>query len=100
MKMFVAGRDEWFTDYPDMRRSLGGKLENFIFCRGEHLTILTASYLAELMEDAGFENVRPCLPTRETSRPEFFDDCLRVEWETDFSHPHTLLVESTKPLGS
>lgn len=98
-EMFVAGRADWFTDYPDKRRSLGGKFENFIFCRGEHLTILTPSYLTELMEDAGFHNIRTYLPTRETSSPDLFEDCLHVEWESDFSHPHTLIIEATKPMG-
>ena len=73
-----------------------GRLENFIFCRGEHLTILTESYLRELLEDTGFADVSVCCPTRETTRPELFSQCLQVEWESDFENPHTLLVEAVK----
>ena len=39
----------WFGDFPNKRTSIGGKLENFIFCRQEHLTLLTESYLRELL---------------------------------------------------
>jgi predicted SAM-dependent methyltransferase len=95
--MFAARRPEWFGDFPEKRRSLGGRFENFVFCRGEHLTILTESYLHELLEDAGFVKIRTCVPTRETGHPEFFSDCLPTEWESDFIIPHTLLVEAKKP---
>ena len=95
--MFAAGRHDWFTDFPDERSSLGGKLDNFIFCRGEHLSILTESYLAELLENAGFTSPVKCVPTRTTSLPELFADCLRLEWESDFGTPHTVIVEARKP---
>src|SRR3954452_21274756 len=45
---------DWFSDFPDPRRSIGGRFENFIMCRREHLPILTESYLQEIMEDVGF----------------------------------------------
>jgi predicted SAM-dependent methyltransferase len=95
--MFAAGRLEWFGDFPEKRRSLGGKFENFVFCRGEHLTILTESYLRELLDDAGFVDVRTCVPTRDTGYPELFNDCLPTEWESNFETPHTLLMEAAKP---
>ena len=31
----------WFSNFPDERKTIGGRFENFIFCRGEHLTNLT-----------------------------------------------------------
>jgi len=95
--MFTAGRSDWFGDFPDKRRSVGGRFENFIFCRGEHLTVLTESYLRELLEDAGFVEIRSCVPTRETGRVDLFSDCLSTEWENDFEHPRTLLMEASKP---
>lgn len=88
---------QWFPDYPDSRTSIGGRFENFIFCRGEHLTILTASFLEELMRRVGFVNVTRCLPVRETHHPERFRECLAQEWETDFESPHTLMIEAEKP---
>lgn len=94
--MFSAHRPEWFSNFPDARKSIGGRLENFIFCRGEHLTILTESYLRELMEDVGFTDIRRCLPVRETGRPDLFAECLSNEYELDFEVPHTLLLEGYK----
>lgn len=96
IRKFVDGEKEWFGDWPDSRRSIGGRFENFIFCRGEHLTILTYSFLEELLSDAGFINVRPCLPTKETHYPAVFQECLAVEHETDFGSPRTLIVEAQK----
>ncbi len=50
-------------------KSIGGRFENFIVCRQEHLTILSYSFLNELMSEAGFVNIRTCLPNKETNFP-------------------------------
>ena len=42
---FIENDHSWFGDFPDSRSSIGGRFENFIFCRQEHLTILTEFYL-------------------------------------------------------
>jgi predicted SAM-dependent methyltransferase len=97
IRKFVEGDKDWFYDYPDARTSLGGKFENFIFCRNEHLTILTDSYLEEIMTGVGFTNLRRCRPIKETHHRELFADCLAKEWETDEDCPHTLLIEAEKP---
>lgn len=97
MAKYVAGDASWFGDFPDKRRSLGGKLENFVFVRQEHLTILTYSYLEELLEDAGFKGITPRLPCRDTGFPVLFSDCLAKEAENDFDTPHTLVIEAVKP---
>jgi predicted SAM-dependent methyltransferase len=97
IRKFAAGDKGWFGDFPDKRKSIGGRLENFVFCRGEHLTILTSSFLEELMSEVGFVNMRACLPVRETNRHELFDDCLSREDESDFESPHTLIIEAEKP---
>jgi hypothetical protein len=94
---FVAHDAAWFYDFPDKRRSIGGRFENFIFSRQEHVTILTWSYLEEIMIDAGFTDLRVCMPIRETNYPELFADCLQKEWESDFETPHTLVIEAVKP---
>jgi len=96
IKKFMENDLEWFGDFPDTRRSIGGKFENFIFCRQEHLTILTFSYLEELMSDVGFVNIRKCIPIKETYQ-NLFQECLAFEFETDFTYPHTLLLECQKP---
>ncbi len=97
---FIEKDSQWFGDFPDDRKSIGGRFENFIFCRHEHLTILTRSFLEELMTNAGFADIRACVPTSETHYPELFQQCLAEEWESDFSATHTLIVEAVKPLAN
>ena len=93
---FINNDVDWFGDFPDSRKSIGGRLENFLMCRGEHLTILTKSFLFELLEDAGFETCRVYLPTRTTGFPELFEEVLEIEHERDFDFPHTLIIEAQK----
>uniref|UniRef100_B8HND3 Methyltransferase type 11 n=1 Tax=Cyanothece sp. (strain PCC 7425 / ATCC 29141) TaxID=395961 RepID=B8HND3_CYAP4 len=94
---FLEKDTRWFSDFPDKRTSIGGRLENFIFCRGEHLTILTFSFLDELCKDNGFTSVKLYKPVKETGYPELFNSCLSKEYESDFDVPHTLIVEAVKP---
>lgn len=98
-KKLVEGDINWFSsDFPDRRSSIGGRFANFLLCGGEHLTLLTESYIAEIAFAAGFVNVRRCLPTRETGYPDRFDAAvLGKEWENDLNTPHTLIVEAEKP---
>jgi predicted SAM-dependent methyltransferase len=97
IKKFIEDDKAWFGDFPDKRSSIGGRLENFIFCRQEHLTILTFSFLQELMMNIGFKDIRLCLPVKETNFPDLFSDVLDKEFESDFDMPHTLIIEATKP---
>ncbi len=97
---FVQGDKDWFSDWPVKRKSVGGRLENFIFCKGEHLSLLTFSFLDELMSDAGFVNIRRCLPAKETFSRQIFGECLAQEEESDFDAPHTLILEADKPMNS
>jgi predicted SAM-dependent methyltransferase len=94
---FVEHDLEWFSDFPNTRKSMGGKFENFIFCRGEHLTILTFSMLEEFMSNIGYVEIRECLVVKETNYPRLFSECLLKENELDFKVPHTLIVEARKP---
>lgn len=94
---FVENDTQWFSDFPDKRSSVGGRFENFVFCRGEHLTILTFSFLEELMKGIGFSDIHVCLPVRDTRYPELFNPCLAMENESDFLVPHTLIIEARKP---
>jgi predicted SAM-dependent methyltransferase len=98
IKKYLEGDAAWFGDFPDKRRSLGGRFENFIFCRQEHLTILTFSYLEELFQDAGFKQILRCLPKTQTHFPELIDEAvLGKEWEACPECPHTLVIEGVKP---
>lgn len=96
-RKLIEGDAAWFSDYPDRRISVGGRYANFILCRGEHLTILTASYLVELAASAGFSDCRTCLPGKETHYPDSFDAAvLSREDQTIRDLPHTLIVEARK----
>jgi predicted SAM-dependent methyltransferase len=94
---FVENDLEWFDSFPDDRASIGGRFENFVFCRQEHLTILTESYLTEIMSKTGFEKIQAMKPSLSTSKDELFSDCLAIEAESDFDWPHTLILEGHKP---
>jgi SAM-dependent methyltransferase len=97
MRKYLDGDAKWFPDFPDKRKSLGGRLVNYIICQGEHLTILTPSYLDELAQSAGFSGVRVCKPKQETNFPNLIDQTvLDLEWETTFDIPHTVIVEGQK----
>ena len=96
IQKFAAGDVAWFSDFPDRRGSIGGRLDNFVMCRGEHTHLLTISFLTELLTNAGFDTVVKCLPGRETLYSKWFSDCLVREDESDWDFPHTLIVEASK----
>jgi predicted SAM-dependent methyltransferase len=99
IRNFLAENREWFAPYrnfPDDHPSLGGQLVNLLLCRGEHLTILTRSYLQELLEGAGFTEIVFRPPVSETGYPDLLNDALSREWELTPDSPHTLLVEAAK----
>jgi len=95
---FVERDKSWFGEYPDKRTSIGGRLENFVFCRGEHLTLLTFSFLDEVMSEVGFQTLRPCIPLKQTFHRGLVGDCLAYEEESDFTSPYSLIIEAEKPL--
>ncbi|HWB00165.1 MAG TPA: methyltransferase domain-containing protein [Pirellulales bacterium] len=98
IRKYVEGDNRWFDNFPDRRDSVGGRFANFILCRGEHLTILTPSYLEEIAGGAGFVDLHTCRPIVETRYPEQFDAAvLAKEHESTPEAPHTLIVEGRKP---
>jgi len=91
----------WFeqhSHFPEDRSSIGGKLNNFLMCKGEHVHVLTLSFLTELLISTGFIDIFLCKPVQETYYPAFFQECLATENESDFDTPHTIVVEAYKPL--
>jgi predicted SAM-dependent methyltransferase len=100
IEKFLQGDVEWFSipRWSDRRTSPGGVLDNFLMCRGEHLHVLTFSFLVELMSSAGFEEFSTCFPKKETRYPGIFAECLEQEWETDSVDPHTLIIEARRPV--
>jgi hypothetical protein len=97
-RKFVEGDLNWFAlMMPIARQSIGGRFANFVFCGGEHLTALSESYLQELATDAGFIDVKRCLPGRDSRfvGPEV----LSGEHESDYEVPHTVIIEARKPIS-
>lgn len=98
IRKFLEGDKEWFGDWPDKRKSIGGRFANFIFCRGEHVTMLTRSYLEELATDAGFQRIVFCAPATQTAHGAVIgEDVLGTEHEPTPADPHTLIMEAVKP---
>lgn len=100
IRKFLENDKSWFGDWPDKRESIGGRFANFIFCRGEHATMLSRSYLEELARNAGFESLAFCAPETETTQPTLIDQgVLGKEEESTPRVPHTLILEAVKPDG-
>ena len=100
IQAFVEQDLGWFGDWPTTRSSIGGRFENFIFCKGEHLTILTESFLRELAEGVGFVDFRVASPGK-TRYPEYFgNEVMVVEPNDRPDRPSTLIIEARKPTGS
>jgi predicted SAM-dependent methyltransferase len=97
-RKLIEGDAAWFEDFPVKRKSVGGRYANFLMCKGEHLTILTLSYLTELCCTAGFSDIRACLPAVQTFHPDLIDaTVLDREYESTPTTPHTLVIEALKP---
>lgn len=96
IRKFLEGDGDWFGNWPDHYESIGGRFVNFVFCRNEHLTLLTESFLQEIAQKSGFMRGTVMLPRQKTNRPELFDDCLDKEHEEDFAAPRTLILEFQK----
>lgn len=97
IRKFMENDVDWFGDWPTKRSSIGGRFENFIFCKGEHLTILTFSMLKEILLEIGYTNISLCIPVKETAHPDLFNDCIKKEHESDFEVPKTLIIETMRP---
>jgi SAM-dependent methyltransferase len=99
-RKYIEGNATWFSDFPVKRASVGGRFENFIYCKREHLTILTPSFFQELATAAGFVELSVVKPKCMTNHPAFFDSAvLNLEYESTPEAPHTLLMEGRKSAG-
>lgn len=98
IRKYIKQDSNWFGDFPDRHESIGSKLVNLIFCRNEHLTLLTPSYIEEICKSAGFERPEFCAPTKTTTNPALVDQhVLDKKRENTPDAPHTLIAEGRKP---
>lgn len=100
VRKFTEGDIAWFPVYPDEYTSLGGRFVNFVFCRNEHLTMLTESMLGEVAQSVGFLPGQTVAPIVSSGYPEIFEPCMKLEYESTPDCPHTLLMEFRKPDAS
>jgi predicted SAM-dependent methyltransferase len=98
IQKFLEGDLEWFSIFPDRRESVGGRFSNYLMCRGEHLHILTRSFLIEISENAGFREQMNCRPVSETNYYEFFAPAIATEYESTPEIPKSLVIEMVKPI--
>ena len=95
---YLEGDIGWFGTFPQHRRSIGGRFDDFLLCANQHWVILTPSFLQELAEDAGFRNLVFKAPGTESQYPMIFDQTvLRLEHESDPVSPHSIIIEGEKP---
>jgi predicted SAM-dependent methyltransferase len=98
IKKFLEGDLEWFSTFPDLRKSVGGRLSNYLMMRGEHLHILTESFLREISDNEGFRNFKVCSAVTETNFGELFAPAIATEYESTPETPKAFLIEAVKPL--
>jgi predicted SAM-dependent methyltransferase len=96
MEMYQAGRSDWFGDWPDKFNTPGGKLNNFLICRGEHVQIITQQYIREVLSEVGFRNIVRCTPAVQTEYPSHFAECLGYEDFDDVATERTMVIEAEK----
>ena len=97
IRKYVEKDKSWFWDFPDVRTSLGGKFNNFIFCREEHLSITTFDFLEEMAERAGFKEYHHCRSGLDTKYPELIEPyVLETEYEGNRQDPYSHVIEGRK----
>jgi len=93
---YLAGRAQWFPDWPRAYRSPGGRLSNFLLCDGQHRNAFDFPMLEELLQKAGFTDAREC--RRGESQWLEPEVAARVESQEGRGDPeHRLYVEARKP---
>lgn len=92
---YLARDIDWFANLPDDHRRIGTRFNTLLLCRGEHVALLTEDLLREMMENAGFADLRRVLP-RHSNHAELFADVFPFE-EPLREFPHTIVIEGVKP---
>jgi len=96
IQAYISGDSTFFSDWPDPRSSLGGKLNNYLLCRNQHRLMFDVSFLSELLQEAGFTNSIEMSP----GKSYFFEsgELEKMQWEKPEEH-RSLFLESFKDRG-
>jgi predicted SAM-dependent methyltransferase len=89
---YQENRTAQLPEWPDSYNSPGGRFNNFMLCRNQHLTMFDFSFLEELLRAAGFSKVFLESP----NRSQYFGmDHMRFESDPTIAQ-NSLFVESVK----
>jgi len=58
IEAYVRGDLTFFSEWPDQRKSIGGRFNNHLLCRDQHRLMFDFGFFRELLDSAGFENCR------------------------------------------
>lgn len=94
VEAYLKGDIKRFSDFPDRRTSIGGKLVNYLLCRDQHRLIFDFSFWKEILEQEGFEKVEEHKPHQSKIFPA--NEISIFEYEQPDVH-HSVFVEAFKP---
>jgi predicted SAM-dependent methyltransferase len=83
----------YFSDFPDTRRSIGGRFVNHMLCRDQHRLMFDFSFMEESLAAAGFDEIVEYAPLESRSFP--IGDLCVFERETKETH-NSLFVEAIR----
>jgi len=93
VEAYLSQDFEHFSDFPDKRRSIGGRCANYLLCRDQHRLIFDFSFWNEILEDQGFGQIAEFKPHESAifSKTELGG----FEYEKPDRH-HSVFVEAFK----
>ena len=91
---YCATDGNYFSDFPDRRRSIGGRFVNHMLCRDQHRLMFDFSFMEECLVEAGFTGIVERVPQESRIFP--LDELRMFEHETKETH-NSLFVEATHP---
>ncbi len=94
VEAYLRGDTAFFSDFPDRRASLGGKLANHLLCRDQHRLLFDFSFWREILEEEGFVGVCECAPHQSSIFPG--EELTTFEYEPPDKH-QSVFVEAFKP---
>ena len=92
IERYLARRADLLPDFPRPYRSLGGRLQNQLFCDGQHKTGWDFTFADEILREQGFRDVALC----KSGQGALFDKetLLRLEPPDDAFFSDSLIVEA------
>ena len=90
---YLSNDSSYLSDFPDTRRSIGGRFVNHMLCRDQHRLMFDFSFMEECLTEAGFSEILEYVPQESRLFPP---GELRVfEHETKETH-NSLFVEAIR----